>query len=83
MEAISKHPPVKSRQEVINVLSDQTGKDYRIYQEFGSDDEIKTIATGMPTLGSRIFIFFIYFIYLLFLFLFSQKLIVGIWLYEL
>lgn len=61
MEAISKHPPVKSRQEVINILSDQMGKDYRIYQEFGSDDEIKTIATGMPTLGSRIFVFFIYF----------------------
>lgn len=48
MEAILKHPPVECRQDVIDILSNQTGKDYRIYQEFGSDDdEIKTIATGI------------------------------------
>ncbi|XP_070515238.1 beta-alanyl-dopamine/carcinine hydrolase isoform X2 [Cardiocondyla obscurior] len=48
MEAVLNHPPVQCRQDVINVLSDQTGKDYRIYQEFGrNDDEIKTIATGI------------------------------------
>lgn len=48
MEVISKHPPVECRQDVIDILSDQTGKDYRIYQDFGSDDdEIKTIATGI------------------------------------
>jgi len=57
MEAISKHPPVKCRQDVIDILSDQTGKDYRVYQEFGrDDDEIKTIATGMLKSGSRIFV---------------------------
>lgn len=57
MEAISKHPPVKSRQDVIDVLSDQTGKDYRVYQDFGNnDDEIKTIATGMFTSENRIFL---------------------------
>lgn len=56
MEAILKHPPVECRQDVIDILSNQTGKDYRIYQEFGSDDdEIKTIATGMSTSESRIF----------------------------
>lgn len=47
MEAISKHPPVECRQDVIDILSDQTGKDYRIYQQFGNDNEIKTIATGI------------------------------------
>lgn len=47
METISKHPPVGCRQDIIDILSDQTGKDYRVYQEFGSDnDDIKTIATG-------------------------------------
>ncbi|KYQ50292.1 Acyl-coenzyme A:6-aminopenicillanic-acid-acyltransferase 40 kDa form [Trachymyrmex zeteki] len=47
MEMISKHPPVECREDVINVLSDQTGEDYRIYHDFGKDDEIKTIATGI------------------------------------
>ncbi|XP_077260450.1 C45 family peptidase tan [Temnothorax americanus] len=48
METILKYPPVECRQNVIDILSDQTTKDYRIYQEFGSnDDEIKTIATGI------------------------------------
>ncbi|TGZ54682.1 hypothetical protein DBV15_12603 [Temnothorax longispinosus] len=48
METILKYPPVECRQNVIDILSDQTSKDYRIYQEFGSnDDEIKTIATGI------------------------------------
>jgi len=69
METISKHPPVECRQDVINVLSDQTGEDYRIYQDFGKDDEIKTIATGMPISENRIY--FYSFISSLFLFLFN------------
>ncbi|XP_025996444.1 uncharacterized protein LOC105198830 [Solenopsis invicta] len=45
-ETISKHPPVKCRQDVINILSDQTGKKYGIYRDdLGS--EVKTIATGI------------------------------------
>ncbi|XP_011874667.1 PREDICTED: uncharacterized protein LOC105565793 isoform X2 [Vollenhovia emeryi] len=47
MEAISKHPPVKCRQDVIDILSDQTGENYRIYREFGGDEKVKTIATGI------------------------------------
>ncbi len=51
------NPPVECRQDVINVLSDQTGEDYRVYQDFGKDDEIKTIATGMPTSENRIYFY--------------------------
>lgn len=47
MKAISKHPPVKCRQDVIDVLSDQTDDQFRVYQEIDRDDYIKTIATGM------------------------------------
>jgi hypothetical protein len=46
MKAISKHPPAKCRQDVIDILSDQTDDEFRIYQEIGYDDRIKTIATG-------------------------------------
>lgn len=46
MEAICKHPSPKSRQDVINILSDQTGDQYRVYQEIKQDDYVKTIATG-------------------------------------
>lgn len=61
METILKYPPVESCQDVVDILSDQTGKDYRIYQGFGrDDDEIKTIATGMFILESHIL-----FVYLL------------------
>ncbi|KAH0949477.1 hypothetical protein HN011_005311 [Eciton burchellii] len=47
MKAISKHPPAKCRQDVIDILSDQTDDEFRIYQEIGYDDRIKTIATGI------------------------------------
>ncbi|KYM93584.1 hypothetical protein ALC62_15942, partial [Cyphomyrmex costatus] len=47
MKTISKYPPVESHQDVINILSDRTGEDYRIYQGFDKDDEVKTIATGI------------------------------------
>ncbi|XP_011629908.1 uncharacterized protein LOC105422297 [Pogonomyrmex barbatus] len=49
-KTISKYPPIKNRQDVISVLSDQTDKDYRIYREYdsaGADDRVKTIATGI------------------------------------
>lgn len=46
MEVISKYPSVKSRQDVIEVLSDQTGKDYKIYRD-KNDNKVKTIATGI------------------------------------
>ncbi|XP_020290014.1 uncharacterized protein LOC109857766 [Pseudomyrmex gracilis] len=47
MAAICKHPPAECRQDVIDILSDQTDNEFRVYQEIGSDDYIKTIATGI------------------------------------
>lgn len=47
MKAISKHPPPKCHQDVIDILSDQTDDEFRVYQEINSDDRVKTIATGM------------------------------------
>ncbi|CAL7943972.1 unnamed protein product [Xylocopa violacea] len=47
METICKHPPPKCRHDVINILSDQTDNEYRVYQEIKEDDLVKTIATGI------------------------------------
>ncbi|XP_012256665.2 uncharacterized protein LOC105686426 [Athalia rosae] len=47
MAAISRHPPAKTRQDIINILGDQTDNEYRVFQEFGPDDPIKTIAVGI------------------------------------
>ena len=47
MAAICNHPPAKCRQDVINILSDQTDENYRVYQEKDKDDPVKTIATGI------------------------------------
>ncbi|XP_043248555.1 uncharacterized protein LOC122395212 [Colletes gigas] len=47
METIRNHPPPKSRQDVVNILSDQTDDEYRVYQEIKKDDRVKTIATGI------------------------------------
>lgn len=46
MEAIQKHGPPKNSQDVINILSDQTDNEYRVFQEFGPQDYVKTIAVG-------------------------------------
>ncbi|XP_011314040.1 uncharacterized protein tan [Fopius arisanus] len=45
--AIARHPPPRTRREVMDILSDQTDNEYRVYQEFGPDDYVKTIATGI------------------------------------
>ncbi|XP_044014646.1 uncharacterized protein LOC122856846 isoform X2 [Aphidius gifuensis] len=47
MAAIQRHPAPKTRSEIVNILSDQTDNEYRVYQEFGPDDYVKTIATGI------------------------------------
>ncbi|XP_076170285.1 C45 family peptidase tan [Ptiloglossa arizonensis] len=47
METICNHPPPKSRQDILNILSDQTNDKYRVYQEINMDDRVKTIATGI------------------------------------
>lgn len=46
MAAISKYPPVECRQDVIDILSDQTDDEFRVYQEIDRNDYIKTLATG-------------------------------------
>lgn len=47
MQAICKHPPPKCLQDVIEILSDQTDCEFRVYQDINPDDYIKTIATGI------------------------------------
>ncbi|XP_043463208.1 uncharacterized protein LOC122499143 isoform X2 [Leptopilina heterotoma] len=47
MAAIQKHSPPKNYQDVINILSDQTDNEYRVFQEFGPQDYVKTIAVGI------------------------------------
>lgn len=47
MEAILKHPPAKSCQNVVDILSDQTDDEYRVYQDIRKDDAVKTICTGI------------------------------------
>ncbi|XP_001599569.1 uncharacterized protein LOC100114612 [Nasonia vitripennis] len=47
MAAINRHPPPKTRQEVIDILSDQTDDDFRVYQDIRPEDFVKTIATGI------------------------------------
>lgn len=47
MAAICRHPQPKSRQDVINILGDQTDNEFRVFQEFGTDDYVKTIAVGI------------------------------------
>ncbi|XP_076649599.1 C45 family peptidase tan [Halictus rubicundus] len=47
MEAILKHPPAESNQNVVDILSDQTGDKYRVYQDIRKSDPVKTIATGI------------------------------------
>ncbi|XP_032668197.1 uncharacterized protein LOC116842712 isoform X2 [Odontomachus brunneus] len=47
MATISKYPPVECRQNVIDILSDQTDDEFRVYQEIDQNDPIKTLATGI------------------------------------
>ncbi|KAK2586477.1 hypothetical protein KPH14_010747 [Odynerus spinipes] len=45
--AICKYPQPKCGQDVLEILSDQTDNQYRVYQEINPNDFIKTIATGV------------------------------------
>ena len=47
MQAIERNLPPKNVDDVIEMLSDQTNDDFRVYQEIGPDDIVKTVATGM------------------------------------
>lgn len=46
MAAIDRHDQPKTLQDVMDILSDQTDDDYRVYQEIRPEDYVKTIATG-------------------------------------
>lgn len=46
MAAICKYPPVESRQDVIDILSDQTDDEFRVFQEIDCNNLVKTLATG-------------------------------------
>lgn len=46
MAAISRHPSPKTRQDIINILGDQTDDEFRVFQEIANDDVVKTIAVG-------------------------------------
>lgn len=46
MAAICRHSLPKTRDEVIDILSDRTDKEYSVYQEIKPTDFVKTIATG-------------------------------------
>ncbi|XP_058808212.1 beta-alanyl-dopamine/carcinine hydrolase isoform X2 [Phymastichus coffea] len=47
MQAICRHSPPENLQDLINILSDQTDDDFRVYQEIQPSDFVKTIATGI------------------------------------
>ncbi|XP_012279242.1 uncharacterized protein LOC105699095 [Orussus abietinus] len=47
MAAICRHSLPKSREDVINILSDQTDDKFRVFQEIQPDDYVKTIAVGI------------------------------------
>ncbi|XP_043287183.1 uncharacterized protein tan [Venturia canescens] len=47
MAAICRHPLPKTRDEVIDILSDRTDQEYSVYQEIKPTDYVKTIATGI------------------------------------
>jgi hypothetical protein len=40
------YPHPGSRKDVINILGDQSNKEYPIFQESGDDDYVKTVAVG-------------------------------------
>lgn len=46
MTALKAHKQPHDRKDIINMLSDQTGKKYRVFQDFGPGDTIKTLAAG-------------------------------------
>lgn len=47
MTALKAHKQPHDRKDIINMLSDQTGKKYRVFQDFGPGDTIKTLAAGI------------------------------------
>lgn len=47
--AMKRFPHPASRKDVINILGDQSNKEYPIFQESGDDDYVKTVAVGKMT----------------------------------
>ncbi|XP_017779046.1 PREDICTED: uncharacterized protein LOC108564492 [Nicrophorus vespilloides] len=47
LDALKTFKPPKSKNDVIEMLGDQSGIKYRVFQDFGPDDVVKTIAVGI------------------------------------
>jgi hypothetical protein len=43
---MNRFPHLASQEDVINILGDQSDKEYSIFQESGGDDYVKTVAVG-------------------------------------
>lgn len=46
LSVLKKYGHPINKKDVIDMLSDQTGKNYRVFQESGNEDYVKTIAVG-------------------------------------
>ncbi|XP_018327238.1 uncharacterized protein LOC108738347 [Agrilus planipennis] len=47
LEAFGKYSAPKTKRDVINMLGDQSGSQYKVFQESGPQDIVKTIAVGI------------------------------------
>lgn len=46
MESLKNHGKPLKKKDVVNMLSDQTGENHKVFMETGPDDYVKTIAVG-------------------------------------
>lgn len=46
MNTFNTFPVPKTKSDVINMLGDQSSNQFRVFQEFGPDDFVKTVAVG-------------------------------------
>lgn len=47
MCTLKSYPKPLTKRDVIQMLGDQSGKKYRVFQDIGPEDVVKTIAVGM------------------------------------
>lgn len=46
MNTFNTFPVPKTKSDVIKMLGDQSSNKFRVFQEFGPDDFVKTVAVG-------------------------------------
>lgn len=46
LSTLKAYPTPESKSDVIRMLGDQTGTKVRVFQDFGPEDKIKTLAVG-------------------------------------